>query len=230
MAPLISIIIPTWNSANFLDECVRSVQAQSFREFEVIFVDGGSTDDTLTIASACSKGRIISQTRPGLAAAWNEGILASQGTYIAFLDSDDWWESNCLSRHMDGLCDAPNYDYSIGHVKYFTENADALPRGFKLSLLLGSHRALMPGCFVGKRSLFDRIGFFDESLRVATDIQWFHDLKLTGAPCHELNEHVLNKRVHDSNLSYTLAETPTYRRELLSVLRRRIYKAQGNGS
>ena len=88
----------------------------------------------------------------------------------------------------------------------------------------------MPGCFVGKRSLFDRIGFFDESLRVATDIQWFHDLKLTGAPCHELNEHVLNKRVHDSNLSYTLAETPTYGRELLSVLRRRIYKAQGNGS
>ena len=230
MAPLISIIIPTWNSAKFLDECVRSVQAQSFREFEVIFVDGGSTDDTLTIASAYSKGRIISQTRPGLAAAWNEGILASRGTYVAFLDSDDWWESNCLSRHMDGLCDAPSYDYSIGQVKYFTENADALPRGFKPSLLLGSHRALMPGCFVGKRSLFDRIGLFDESLRVATDIQWFHDLKLTGASFHELNEHVLNKRVHDSNLSYTLAETPTYRRELLSVLRRRIYKAQGNGS
>jgi glycosyltransferase involved in cell wall biosynthesis len=213
-----------------LDECIRSVQAQSFREFEVIFVDGGSTDDTLTIASACSKGRIISQTRPGLAAAWNEGILASQGTYIAFLDSDDWWESNCLSHHMYGLCDAPNYDYSIGQVKYFTENADALPRGFKPSLLLGSHRALMPGCFVGKRSLFDRIGFFDESLRVATDIQWFHDLKLTGASFHELNEHVLNKRVHDSNLSYTLAETPTYGRELLRVLRRRIHKAQGNGS
>lgn len=230
MAPLISIIIPTWNSAKFLDECVRSVQAQSFREFEVIFVDGGSTDDTFTIASACSKGRIISQTRPGLAAAWNEGILISQGTYIAFLDSDDWWESNCLSRHMDGLCDAPNYEYSIGQVKYFTENADALPRGFKPSLLLGSHRALMPGCFVGKRSLFDRIGLFDESLRVATDIQWFHDLKLTGASFHKLNEHVLNKRVHDSNLSYTLAETPTYGRELLSVLRRRIHKAQGNGS
>lgn len=230
MVPLISIIIPTWNSAKFLDECVRSVQAQSFREFEVIFVDGRSTDDTLTIASACSKGRIISQTRPGLAAAWNEGILASRGTYVAFLDSDDWWESNCLSRHMDGLCDEPNYDYSIGQVKYFTDNPNALPRGFKPSLLLGSHRALMPGCFVGKRSLFDRIGLFDESLGVATDIQWFHDLKLTGAPFYDLNAHILNKRVHDSNLSYTLAETPTYGRELLSVLRRRIHKAQGNGA
>jgi TfoX/Sxy family transcriptional regulator of competence genes len=88
----------------------------------------------------------------------------------------------------------------------------------------------MPGCFVGKRSLFDRIGLFDESLRVATDIQWFHDLKLTAASVHDLNEQVLNKRVHESNLSYTLAETPTYGRELLQVLRRRIHKVKGNGS
>lgn len=230
MAHIISIIIPTLNSAKYLGECVRSVEAQSFKNFEVVFVDGGSTDNTLTIASACSKGRIISQTRPGLAAAWNEGVLASRGTYVAFLDSDDWWESNCLSGHMEGLRSGAQYDYSIGQVKYFAENNNALPRGFKSSLLIGSHRALMPGCFVGKRTLFDKIGLFDESLRVATDIQWFHDLKFAVTSFHDLNEHVLNKRVHESNLSYTLAETPTYGRELLQVLRRRIHKVQGNGS
>jgi hypothetical protein len=107
-------------------------------------------------------------------------------------------------------------------VKYFAENAHKLPYGFKPSLLNGMHHALMPGCFVGKRALFSKVGLFDESLIVATDIQWFHDLKISHAPSIDLNVQVLNKRIHANNLSYTTSETSVYNKELLAVVRRRL--------
>jgi glycosyltransferase involved in cell wall biosynthesis len=222
MLPILSIVIPTRNSAKFLVHCVDSLNQQSFRNFEVVFVDCASTDGTLEIAASFLQGRILAQEGEGLAAAWNQGILASRGEYIGFLDSDDWWEPDCLSSHMDGLLASAELDYSIGSVRYFAQSKDKLPNGFKPDLLNGSYPALMPGCFVGKKSLFDRIGLFDESLVITPDIQWFHDLKLTDALFKEMGTTVLNKRVHAQNLSYSLSTTPVYNAEILRVLQRRL--------
>lgn len=222
MSKLLSIIIPTRNSAKFLESCLNSIGQQSFKKFEVVFVDCGSTDDTLKLAASFPQGRILAQIGIGLAAAWNQGILASHNKYVGFLDSDDYWEPRCLTHHMNNLLNSPEIDYSIGSVRYFAENKNELPYGFKPSLLTGSYRALMPGCFVGKRDLFDRVGLFDETLTVAPDIQWFHDLKLTNANFRDVETIVLNKRVHAQNLSYSLSKTPIYNSEILRVIKRRL--------
>lgn len=222
MKPIVSIIIPTRNAETYLGQCLESINNQTFRDFEVIIVDGQSTDKTLEVAQSLTNFHLIKQTGTGLAASWNQGIQASHGAYISFIDSDDWFEPNSLAQHMQQLLTQPEIDYSIGHVKYFAENANTLPYGFKPSLLNGIHHALMPGCFVGKRGLFSKVGFFDESLVVATDIQWFHDLKLSHAPSIDLNVQVLNKRIHANNLSYTTSETSVYNQELLAVVRRRL--------
>jgi glycosyltransferase involved in cell wall biosynthesis len=222
MKPIVSIIIPTRNAEKYLGQCLESINNQIFRDFEVIIVDGQSTDKTLEITHSLTNFQLVKQTGTGLAAAWNQGIKASQGSYISFIDSDDWFEPNSLAQHMQQLLTQPQIDYSIGHVKYFADNANKLPYGFKPSLLNGIHHALMPGCFVGKRTLFSKVGFFDESLVVATDIQWFHDLKLCQAPSIDLKVQVLNKRIHTNNLSYTTSETSVYNKELLAVVRRRL--------
>ena len=223
---LVTVVIATLNSQPYFMQCVQSLLSQSYLDFDVVVVDGGSSDGTLEMVSLLPNAKLVLQSGRGLAAAWNEGIAHCSTPYVAFLDSADWWEPTALSSHMSGLLSDANLDYSTGMFRFFAEDPDALPYGFKPRLLEGLHQALMPGCFVGKRALFDSIGMFDESLSVALDIQWFHDLKLSSARRYELDAHVLNKRVHLSNLSYTSCETGTFSYELLRVIYRRL-KSKG---
>jgi glycosyltransferase involved in cell wall biosynthesis len=219
---LVTVVIPTRNSGKYFSQCVASLLQQTFRNFDVLVVDASSSDDTRAIAALLPNGRVIEQHGIGLAGAWNQGVRHSTAPHIAFLDSDDWWEPDTLANHLRQLSISQKLDYSIGRLRYIADSSAALPYGFKPSLLEGTHNALMPGCFVGKRALFDLIGPFDETLSVATDIQWFHDLKMSSAQMIELNAHVLNKRVHSNNLSYTSCSSGVYSKELLGVLKRRV--------
>jgi glycosyltransferase involved in cell wall biosynthesis len=228
LPPLLSIIIPTRNSERYLQTCLHSVHTQRFQDYEILIIDGQSTDSSCQIAESFANCRIISQHGSGLAAAWNQGIKASRGQYISFLDSDDWFAPDALSKHINALASNVGAAYSIGQVRYVADDSNHLPYGFKASLLEGLHDALMPGCFMGKRQLFKDIGLFDESLSVACDIQWFHDLKVHNVRHVRLGTQVLNKRLHQHNLSYTTAETSTYNSELLQVIRRRIHSTLKN--
>src|SRR3954451_3609343 len=90
--PLVSLIMPTLNSAQFIGETLFSLVDQVYRPFELVIVDGGSTDNTLDIVEAFSEGDIrIIQLEPGLgiAKALNVGIAAAQGAFIARMDADD---------------------------------------------------------------------------------------------------------------------------------------------
>lgn len=223
MKDLISVIVPSYQSGKFISSCLESIEKQSYQHYEIILVDAHSTDSTREIAAKFRNVSVLLQNdKAGLAAAWNIGIAASQGEYIAFLDSDDFWEPDCLLKHREQFEKIPGLDYSIGKLRYFLDAPNEIPYGFKPSLLLKEHVAYMPGCFLGKRELFFKIGQFDESLKVAMDIEWFYNLKMSQAKGHGLADCVLNKRVHRNNLSYTLAERQVYQNELLQVLHRRI--------
>ncbi len=93
--PLISVIIPTYNRANFLGEAIESVLSQTYKNLEVIIIDDGSTDDTRQLIEKYTDKRIIYlyQEHGGTSAARNKGIQEAKGEYIAFLDSDDIWLS-----------------------------------------------------------------------------------------------------------------------------------------
>lgn len=92
---LFSVIVPVYNVQQYLDECIRSVLTQSKRNFELILIDDGSTDESGhkcdEWAAADPRIRVLHQTNQGLAAARNAGIYAAQGEYLLFLDSDDYW-------------------------------------------------------------------------------------------------------------------------------------------
>lgn len=102
MRPAVSIIIPVYNSAPYLRECLDSVCAQTFTNFEVICVNDGSTDDSCQILEeyAAKDGRFIlySQKNAGLSAARNTGLTKANGDYVAFLDSDDFLDPCMLEK------------------------------------------------------------------------------------------------------------------------------------
>lgn len=97
-----SVIIPLYNKAPYVAKAIGSVLAQTFTSYELIIVDDGSKDDSAAMAAQAIEGHenccLLSQENAGVAMARNNGVSASQGDYLCFLDADDWWESTFLEE------------------------------------------------------------------------------------------------------------------------------------
>lgn len=115
MHPLFSVVIPTFNRASLVGKAIESVFNQSFGDWELIIVDDGSTDNTKEIVESFKDGRVkyIYQKNTGRSSARNTGIDQSNGFYICFLDSDDYY----LSNHLSVLCETIiNRNYPIAFI------------------------------------------------------------------------------------------------------------------
>ena len=112
---MISVIIPAYNYAKFLPQCIKTLlaQASDLFELEIIVVDDGSTDDTRDVVASYDV-RYLYQENQGLSAARNTGIRAAQGDYVLFLDADDMLLEGCLEAHYINLQENPFADLSVG--------------------------------------------------------------------------------------------------------------------
>jgi glycosyltransferase involved in cell wall biosynthesis len=220
----VSVIMAAKNAARYLREALDSIAAQTHPPHEILIVDGGSTDDTCRIASEYAAVRVIEESGRGFASAWNDGIAASTGDSVAFLDSDDHWTPRKLEWQVAALEVHPQSLGAIGYVRFFMADGQKRPPGFKLELLERDHIAHMPGALLARRTLFDAIGPFDPDWAIASDIDWFAKLKDAGCRIEVVPHVVIRKRVHDSNLSYVTATTPVMNQEILKLLRQSIHR------
>jgi glycosyltransferase involved in cell wall biosynthesis len=119
VTPQISVIVPVYNTASWLDQCVASVLAQTFQDFELILVDDGSTDDSgrLCEAWATRDPRVVVIHTPngGVSSARNRGIAAARAEYLAFIDSDDWVDAELLEVLLSGM--TTDVDWSVCGLK-----------------------------------------------------------------------------------------------------------------
>lgn len=96
--PLISVIVPVYNAQDYVERCVRSLMKQTYQNLEIILIDDGSTDDSLDICGKLKmedgRIRVFSQPNRGIGAVRNLGLSLAQGAYLAFVDSDDWIDSD----------------------------------------------------------------------------------------------------------------------------------------
>jgi glycosyltransferase involved in cell wall biosynthesis len=131
-SPAISVVIPTFNQPDFLEEALKSVLAQTFRDFEVIVVNDGSTDDTAQrLEGYSNRLRIINQENLGIGAARNRGIEAATGRYVALLDHDDTWHPDKLAIQYQFMRAHPE---AVGCSVPFTYSSPAGTHGFDLSI------------------------------------------------------------------------------------------------
>lgn len=216
--PLVSVITATLNASKYLREALNSILNQTYQNIEVLIIDGGSTDDTIEIANMFPKVSFVTQNGKGLFDAWNQGIQMCNGDFVAILDSDDIWNPTTLSDHVNALLSDSSKLGSVGQVKFFLEEKQNPPPEFKLSLLEKSHLAYMPGCFMGRKEIFNRIGYYETEWKIASDIIWFGKVKDLKDEIYILDSIVLNKRVHKNNISYNSVEEDIYGRELLRLL------------
>jgi glycosyltransferase involved in cell wall biosynthesis len=218
-------VIPVKDGAAFLRQAIESVLSQTYAHREVLVVDGGSTDGSVDIARSYDEVRCIDQVGTGFAGAWNEGVDATDGALLAFLDSDDLWLPTKLERQVEVLVERPEVDYVISHVEFLLEPGHECPPGFKVELLEGDHVANMPSALLIRRSAFGAVGPFRTDYTIANDIEWFARAKDLPLRLATLPEVLVRKRVHSRNLSYTAARDLS--RELLDLLRESVARSRG---
>ena len=104
-SPSVSVVVTAYNVASYIGAAIDSVLAQSYRDFELIVMDDGSTDDTATVAERFSDARIrlVRTAHQGAATELRDGIWRSHGRYIALLEGDDVWDRSKLARHVEFL-------------------------------------------------------------------------------------------------------------------------------
>jgi len=106
--PRVSVVVPAYNAGRYIAATLRSIQAQTLHDFEVVVVDDGSTDDTPQVVQpflADSRFTLVHQANGGLVAARNAGLSRARGPFVAFLDADDAWRPTLLERAMVAMRD-----------------------------------------------------------------------------------------------------------------------------
>lgn len=105
LEPKVSVIVPLYNAAQYLHQCIKSILSQSFKDFELILIDDGSTDDSLKICKSYEQSDnriiVISETNGGVSKARNRGLNVAKGKWIAFVDADDYFLDDALSVLYD---------------------------------------------------------------------------------------------------------------------------------
>ncbi len=219
--PLVSVIVPARNAMPFLSEALRSIVAQGVAPVEVLVVDGASTDGSREAALTFPHVRLVEQAGRGLAAARNLGLAAAQGDLIAFLDADDLWSAHSLTARLSHLVQCPDCLGVIGQVQRFLQPGTPLPAAYASGWLERPAIGYTPGALLAQRRLFDLVGWFDETLILGGDSDWFARAADMGAPLDSLARITLHKRIHGANLS---ADVARYRQELLTVTRRSLLR------
>lgn len=198
---LVSVIVPVYNSSAFILETIDTIYAQDYRPLEIIIVDDGSTDDSAKLIQRFPDIKYIYQNNQGPGAAKNTGIRAAQGEYLAFLDADDLWKPDKISRQIDNFLQNIQFEYSITHMHISLKPGMQKPAWLKSEFLHQNLPAYLPSSLMVKRELFQRIGLFDETLKTSEDVDWFFRAKDSGAAMAILPDVLLERRIHEKNLS-----------------------------
>lgn len=178
--PAVSVIVPCYNGGPFLDGLMACLAAQTFRDFEVIIVNDGSTEEgTLRKLDALeSQARVVHRANAGPAAARNTGIRCSCGLFVLPLDCDDTIEPTFIAETLEGLRRAaPETSFVFTHARLTGGLEGVLPRHFNRFDQLFLNR--LPYCVLFPRSAWEKVGGYDEGMRGYED--WEFNIRLFKA-------------------------------------------------
>lgn len=207
---LVSVIIPNYNYARYVGGAIDSALAQTYPDVEVIVVDDGSTDATKDVLINYGNGiTTVSQQNQGVAAARNNGVAASSGEFIAFLDADDEWLPEKVEKQVAMLRSDPSLGLVHVGVEEIDPDSNVLRDRLEGASGDATHELLMIGGrgilgggsgLMVRRTVFDEIGGFDVRLSTSADWDFFYQIARRH-PVGFVSEVLLKYRVHTANMS-----------------------------
>ena len=226
----VSAIMPVHDGEIYLTEAIENIRRQNYKPLEIIIVDDGSTDSTAKIAGHFHDlVHYVYQANSGPAAARNRGLSIAKGDVISFLDVDDLWSENKLMLQLEHLeRSIPSPDIVLGHTQRMQligqEEGNVKFKEWGEPVI-----AMHLGSALFRKSVFEHVGLFNESLYYCDDWDWFMRAKEMNVPMVLHKEVTYYYRRHDQNITNDLE---TSLKSALKVLRQSLNRRrqQGNGT
>jgi glycosyltransferase involved in cell wall biosynthesis len=198
----ISVIIPVFNGASFIEEAIESVLRQSRKVDEILVVDDGSTDGTVRIVERhADKVKLLPQAHAGPAAARNRGIRFAFGEHIALLDADDIMLPDRIGLQAARLDDNPEIDIILGNQILFRQGETPSEVAASADIRSRTRPGFLPSAALIRRSTFETHGAFPEDQQIGDFLQWLKKAQQAGCRYSVLDVPVVLRRVHQSSLS-----------------------------
>lgn len=218
----VSVIIPTYNAEKYLRDCITSVITQTFKDWELIIVDDGSTDDSQRVISQTLEMlqrkntviRITKHKNGGTGSALNTGIKASHGEWIKWLSADDVLKPEALEKLINRVTEDDNNKKKIYYTHYdrvdesgkliktYIEPNQNDENNFVRNTILLDHFYGNGSTSIIHRSVFDYVGLFDETVGYQEDYEfWLRSCLIFGMELYLLDINTLKYRIHSGQLT-----------------------------
>lgn len=198
--PLVSVIIPVYNGANYLAEAIESALAQTYHPLEIIVVNDGSTDETAVVAGQfADKIRYFSQDNDGDGKARNKGVQLAESEFLAFLDCDDIWVKNKVEIQINFLSKNPEFDGLFGQVQQFysPELDEITKKRIRCpDTPLPGH---IPSSFLIKREAFFQVGLFNTDYSHGAWADWYVRAVELGLKIATISDIITYRRLYKTN-------------------------------
>ncbi len=219
--PRVSIIIPLYNGEKFIEECLNSIVAQTYKDFEVLVINDGSTDGSLAAIERWKEKnlslgnlQVISTANSGVSSARNTGVAMSKGEFIAFLDCDDYWEAGKLDAQVETLEEDYECVGSITNFFLVRDIQNGVPKRFRLikhkdveSLRFGWLSLLGNGGLISSSLIYrKKLEIeFSRDLSTSADLDFFLNLSSAGK-VQIVEAPLVNYRIHGSQMHLSAAK------------------------
>lgn len=245
----VSIIIPVYNVELFLSECVTSILQQTYKDFEVILVDDGSTDSSATIcdsfALSDNRIRVIHKKNGGLSDARNVGLNEAKGEFVIFVDSDDFWAGvNSLENLIVEYEQTPDCDFIGFNYSYYMDSSKQVIKRPSYNSLLSIEKSsqntipllikdgifpMSACCKIIRRSFLKENSIYFIKGILAEDIPWFMDLLFYSKKCRFINQYFYMYRKRSGGTISSSFSLKSFT-DLMSILERGISDQRWNSS
>lgn len=218
--PFLSIVIANYNYGDLIESSIESILNQDCQDYELIIVDGNSTDNSVSVIKQYEKHIAwwISEPDTGQSNAFNKGFEHAQGEFITWLNADDILLPGTIKAVKEALLSHPEADYATGNfVRFLSDSKEIIEATWGPSYLpawlqgTGRFNPIYGPTTFWRKSIYDKIGPIDESLRFTMDVEYWARLTMSGYLQVRVNHYCWGFRMH--NRSKT-AEFGGHEREL----------------
>jgi glycosyltransferase involved in cell wall biosynthesis len=201
---LVSVIVPVWNGAPFLAQCLESLIAQDHPAVEIVVVDDGSSDDSAEIAEGFGGVRVLRRPHDGLGATRNAGIRESTGTLIGFCDADDRWYPTKARVQVEYLEAHPECDVVLCRQDTEFSPGVTAPSWLLPDQVRGDLDGISPTSGLFRRDVLDRTGGFNPSMGAGVDFNLLIRMRTAGFDIAVIEEPLRVRRIHNDNMTTRL--------------------------
>lgn len=218
--PLVSIIVPVYNGAEYMSEAIDSALAQTYKNIEIIVINDGSVDNGETERIALSYGdniRYFSKQNGGSSSALNLGIKEMKGEYFSWLSHDDIYTVDKIEKQVKKIdftlknnqiivCSADLIDAEGKPIPYPKKRLHGRFSAIEMMRMKSKGRGINGCCVLIPKEVIDRVGFFDEKLRYVNDTDYWYRLMLNDCIFEFFDERLVRTRIHSNQVSVKKAD------------------------